>query len=57
MSTIRDQIEKGKVRRLFAPPRAGVHKWMKKQMNRLIRRRKMDAPVKGKFRPTRGWEY
>ena len=39
MSVLRDQIEKNaKVRKHFTPARAGVHKWMKKQMNRFISR-------------------
>lgn len=57
MGTSRDQIEKGEIRKYFTKPRAGVHKWMKRQMNRLIRRHEDEMPVRGRFRPTSGWEY
>lgn len=30
MSLHKEKIEKGRIRNLFAPRRAGVHKWMKK---------------------------
>ena len=38
MSLYKEDIEKGSIRNLFAKRRAGVHKWMKNQMNRYIRK-------------------
>jgi hypothetical protein len=40
--------------------KAGVHKWMKKQMNRFMRRKAIeDDEVGGKSnrKPIKGWEF
>ena len=60
MSTYKGKIEKGKIRNLFAPTKAGLHKWMKKQMNRFMRRKPIegdDVGCKSNSKPTKGWEY
>ena len=54
------KIEKGKIKNLFAPRRAGIHKWMKKQMNRFIRRKPIEEDEvgsKSNRKPTKGWEF
>ena len=60
MSTNKEKIEKGRIKNLFAPRRAGVHKWMKNQMNRFIRRQPIDEDDKGcktNRKPNKGWEF
>lgn len=60
MSLLKWKIEKGRVKALFNPRRAGTHKWMKNQMNRFIRRQPIDEDDKGcktNRKPTEGWEY
>lgn len=60
MSLYKEKIEKGKIRSLFKKPRAGVHKWMKRQMNKFIRRKPIDDDDKG-IKTARkqncGWEF
>ena len=54
-----EKIEKGPITKWFAKPKAGHHKWMKRMMNRFIRRKSKvideDAPLKFK-KPYKGWE-
>jgi hypothetical protein len=60
MSTNKCKIEKGSIRSLFSPRKAGVHKWMKNQMNRFMRRKPIeDDEVGGKSnrKPIKGWEF
>lgn len=60
MSTNKCKIEKGRIKSLFAPRRAGIHKWMKKQMNRFIRRKPIEEDEvgsKSNRKPTKGWEF
>ena len=60
MSLYKEKIEKGKIKKLFAPRRAGVHKWMKRQMNKFMRRRKIEEDDKGyksNRKPIKGWEF
>ena len=57
MGLSRNQIDKGSIRKLFPKPKAGVHRKMKKALNRLIRRNELNVPSSGRFRPTKGWEY
>lgn len=60
MSTYKEKIEKGRIRNFFKKPRAGVHKWMKKQMNRFLRRKAVDDDEKGiktSKKPYQGWEF
>lgn len=60
MSLYKEKLEKGKIRSLFTKPRAGVHKWMKRQMNKYIRRKPIEDDeigIKTNRKPTRGWEF
>lgn len=60
MSCYKEKIEKGKIRRLFSKPRAGIHKWMKRQMNKFMRRKPIEEDevgYKSSQKPTKGWEY
>lgn len=60
MSCYKEKIEKGKIRRLFSKPRAGIHKWMKRQMNKFMRRKPIEEDevgYKSSKKPTKGWEY
>ena len=60
MSTNKCKIEKGRIRSLFAPRKAGVHKWMKNQMNRFMRRKLIEddeVGCKSNSKPTKGWEF
>jgi hypothetical protein len=60
MSTNKWKIEKGRIKTLFNPRRAGTHKWMKNQMNRFMRRKPIeDDEVGGKSnrKPIKGWEF
>jgi len=50
------QLEKGKIRKYFPKTRAGVHKFVKKMKNRIIRRMKI-VPVKGTIKNYSGWEF
>ena len=50
MSLHKEVIEKGSIRKFFAKRRAGVHKWMKNQMNRYIRKQAKDVIVVGNFK-------
>ena len=55
-----NKIEKGTVRKLLSPRKAGIHKWMKKQMNRFMRRKSIeedDVGSKSNKKPTKGWEF
>lgn len=60
MSLNREKIEKGEIRKLFGPTKSKVHKWMKNQMNRFIRRKSKhveeddSASIKKSYK---GWEY
>ena len=59
MSLYKVVIEKGAIRKLFAKRRAGVHKWMKNQMNRYIRKQSKDVG-EDSLEPKRrycGWEF
>ena len=59
MSLHKEVIEKGSIRKFFAKPRAGVHKWMKNQMNRYIRNQTKDVS-EDSLEPKKrnaGWEY
>lgn len=60
MSTNKCKIEKGIIRSLFAPRKAGVHKWMKNQMNRFMRRKPIEEDEVGcktNRKPIKGWEF
>lgn len=60
MSLYKEDIEKGNIRNLFSKPRAGVHKWMKNQINRFMRRKPIeedDKGIKTNRKPTSGWEF
>ena len=60
MSLYKCKIEKGRIKSLFAPRKAGVHKWMKNQMNRFIRRKPIEEDeVGGKSnrKIVKGWEF
>ena len=60
MATNRLKIEKGELRKLFAHPRSRFHKWMKRQMNKFMRRMKIDDDDKGyksNRKPIKGWEF
>ncbi len=60
MATNRLKIEKGELRKLFAHPRSRFHKWMKRQMNKYIRRQPIDDDdigLKTNRKPTRGYEF
>lgn len=55
-----NKIEKGTIRKMFHPRKAGIHKWMKNQMNRFMRRKPIeddDVGYKSNSKPTKGWEY
>lgn len=59
MSLYKEKIEKGSIRALFAKPKAGVHKWMKNQMNRYIRKQAKDVS-EDSLEPKKrniGWEF
>ena len=59
MSLCKEKIEKGSIRKLFAKPRAGIHKWMKRQMNKYIRRQSKDVG-EDSLEPKKrncGWEF
>lgn len=59
MSLYKEKIEKGRIRTLFSKPRAGVHKWMKRQMNKYIRIQAKDVS-EDSLEPKKrnaGWEY
>lgn len=60
MGLSRNKIEKGFIKSLFTPRKAGVHKWMKKQMNRFMRRKPIEEDEvggKSNSKPTKGWEF
>ena len=59
MSLLKCKIEKGRIKSLFAPRRAGVHKWMKNQMNRYIRKQAKDVSEDSLEPKSRycGWEF
>ena len=60
MATYKEQIEKGKIKSYFAQPRAGVHKWMKRQMNKFMRRKPIEDDEIGRKtnrKPIKGWEF
>lgn len=54
-----EQFEKGELKKYLGKSKAGEHKWLKKMMNRFIRRQAKvineDAPLKFK-KPYKGWE-
>ena len=59
MSLYKIKIEKGRISTLFSKRRAGVHKWMKNQMNRYIRKQAKDVS-EDSLEPKKrnaGWEY
>ena len=59
MSLFKEKIEKGSIRALFSKRRAGVHKWMKRQMNKYLRIQSKDVG-EDSLNPKRrniGWEY
>lgn len=59
MSLYKEDIEKGSIRKFFAKRIAGVHKWMKNQMNRYIRKQAKDVSedsLEPKMRYC-GWEF
>lgn len=62
MALSRVKIEKGKIRRLFPKVRSGEHKYMKKCINRLVRRfsKKISLSCDENLlpkKPYRGWEH
>ena len=60
MSLYKEKIEKGEIRNFFAVSKAGVHKWMKNQMNRFMRRKHIEEDEiggKSNRKPTKGWEF
>lgn len=59
MSLYKEDIEKGAIRKFFAKRRAGVHKWMKNQMNRYIRKQAKDVSEDSLETKRRycGWEF
>jgi hypothetical protein len=60
MSLYKEKIEKGIIKKLFPKTKAGIHKWMKNQMNRFLRRKPISEDEKGyktNRKPVKGWEY
>lgn len=60
MSLYKEKIEKGPIRKMFGPTKSKIHKWMKNQMNRFIRRQKIsedDVGMKTNKKSYKGWEY
>lgn len=60
MSLYREKIEKGKIKKMFPKPKAGIHRWMKNQMNRFLRRKPVNDDERGyktNRKPVKGWEY
>ncbi|MBR6516394.1 MAG: hypothetical protein IKT40_06015 [Bacilli bacterium] len=60
MAAYKEKIEKGLIRKLFAKPKAGIHKWMKRQMNKLIRRKPIEEDeigIKTNRKPYKGWDF
>ena len=60
MSTNKCKIDKGRIKSLFAQRKAGVHKWMKNQMNRFIRRKPIEEDEVGRKsnrKIVKGWEF
>ena len=60
VSLLKEKIEKGRIKNLFAPRKAGVHKWMKNQMNRFIRRKPIEEDEVGRKsnrKIVKGWEF
>ena len=62
MGLTREKIEKGKIRKLFPKARAGVHKYMKKCMNRIVRHQAKKIRIDDESnvvpkKKYRGWEY
>lgn len=52
--------EKTESTKLFGKARSGIHKWMKRQMNKFIRRKPIEEDeigLKTNKKPTKGWEY
>ena len=59
MSLCKEKIEKGAIRAFFSKRRAGIHKWMKRQMNKYIRRQSKDIS-EDSLEPKKrncGWEF
>lgn len=55
MSLYKEKIQKSSARK-----HSGIHKWMKNQMNRFIRRQDItddDQGYKTNRKPTKWWEY
>lgn len=60
MSLYKEKIEKGRIRELFSKPKAGIHKWMKRQMNKYIRQKPIEEDEKGiktNRKQYSGWEF
>lgn len=60
MSLYKEQIEKFPIKQMIGKSKAGVHKWMKRQMNKFIRRKPIEDDEIGSKtnrKPTVGWEY
>ena len=59
MSLFKEKIEKGCIRTLFSKRRAGVHKWMKRQMNKCLRIQAKDVSEESLSPKKRniGWEF
>ena len=54
-----EQFEKGELKKYLGKPKAGEHKWLKKVMNRFIRRqgKEIDEESPNKIKkPYKGWE-
>lgn len=62
MALTRDKIEHGKIQRLFPKVKSGIHRYMKKCINKLIRRQAKKISLNDDENLTpkkqyKGWEY
>ena len=58
MSLYKEKIEKFWCKRRISA-KSGVHKWMKRQMNKFMRRKPIledEVEYKSNRKPTKGWE-
>jgi hypothetical protein len=60
MALYKQKIDKEPVKSLFPKPKSGYHKWIKRQMNKFLRRKPIEddeVGYKTNRKPTRGYEY
>lgn len=62
MALSRDKIEKGKIQHLFPKVKSGIHRYMKKSINKLMRRQANKISLNDDENLTpkkqyKGWEY